>query len=453
MKTFLIILSLLLVTILPIPGVSAESGPPPMQEVEATGQGINADEAFKQAVIDAVRQVVGTLVSAENVINNERVIKDEVLTLSKGFVEKVLKQDKRNLSDGTWEVRLKCVVRKGQVYGKLQEAKVPTVKVDGVSLYADVVSQINVQKESTRVLAKAFDEFSMHLITAKVLDEKPPVLRRDDKATVINLNCQAVCDMDRYFSQLAPNLDATLSKVCLRQLTKKEINEMSYDYNIQSNAGGYIVGLPVKGGKNFKKWSYNYYVLDKRLFEEMPRWGTFKDRSRSGRAHTTTFVSDTFKVWALFIDSDGKTQFLQDVGELYFSSLGNCHFSFMPLMDNGSRNQKERSSLELFEWKHAVELPTSILSKVASIKLVIARPAQYWPKAVLRPNYIYLFENSTELPPGAWKFGGERRFEPFGPILIRGIGLPNFKKPVPEFVVLKDDIEFRMESGLMEFLP
>ena len=138
---------------------SAKSGPAPLQEVQATGAGATEDEAFKQAVVDAVRQVVGTLVSAENVVKNDRVIKDEVLTLSDGFVEKVLNQDKTKLDDGTWQVKLKCVVRKGQLYGKLQEANVPTVKFDGVSMFADVVSQSNFRQDAHKMLAKAVRDF------------------------------------------------------------------------------------------------------------------------------------------------------------------------------------------------------------------------------------------------------------------------------------------------------
>ena len=115
-----------------IPSVHAAPGRTAMQEVEATGEGANANEAFKQAVNDAIRQVVGTLVSAENLVNNDRVLKDEVLTLSDGSVEKVISQEKVKSDNGTWQVKLKCIVRKGQLYGKLQESKLPTVKFDGV---------------------------------------------------------------------------------------------------------------------------------------------------------------------------------------------------------------------------------------------------------------------------------------------------------------------------------
>ena len=89
----------------------ADSKVKELEEVESIGEGVSENDAFKQAVVDAVRQVTGTLVASETLIEDEEVIKDEVLTLSNGFVEKVLEQKKTKNSDGTWTVKLKCVVR------------------------------------------------------------------------------------------------------------------------------------------------------------------------------------------------------------------------------------------------------------------------------------------------------------------------------------------------------
>ncbi|MEK6238929.1 MAG: SHD1 domain-containing protein, partial [Planctomycetales bacterium] len=55
------------------------------QTVLAEGVGTANDAALKDAFRNAVRQVVGTVVDAETLINNDKLIDDKVLTYSDGF--------------------------------------------------------------------------------------------------------------------------------------------------------------------------------------------------------------------------------------------------------------------------------------------------------------------------------------------------------------------------------
>ena len=197
------------------PRPETTSGPAPFQEVDATGQGTSEDDAFKQAVNDAVRQVVGTLVSAENVINNDRVIKDEVLTLSNGFVEKVLSQDKTKLDDGTWQVKLKCIVRKGQLYGRLQEVKVPTVKFEGASLFADVVSQQSAEKDAAAMLAEAILGWNGSCYKAVSLSTKPDIIDQNQESVRIRMPCRVTLERSIYEKQFLGKLKNLLETIAI----------------------------------------------------------------------------------------------------------------------------------------------------------------------------------------------------------------------------------------------
>ena len=259
MKTFFITLSLLLVTILPIPGVSAESGPPPMQEVEATGQGITEDEAFKQAVVDAVRQVVGTLVSAENIISNDKLIKDEVLTLSNGFVEQVIKQEKSKTVDGAWNVKLRCVVRKGQVYDVLQKANVPTTKVDGISLFATAVSQSVFKKDSRKVVSKSVrDFFRVYPSLYKYDLQKPELVSGNDKISTVNIKYHCMVDTDLDWKQVLPPL-----QLALKSASKNESRMQEYNHDTYKNfekKGAKIIGI-----KERSEWVF--FDIDREILE------------------------------------------------------------------------------------------------------------------------------------------------------------------------------------------
>lgn len=284
MKKNFFTVMLLLVSLAANCSAYAESGPPPLQEVEATGQGANADDAFKQAVVDAVRQVVGSLVTAENVVNNERVIKDEVLTLSNGFVEKVIKREQKKLADGTWEVKLKCTVRKGQVYARLKEANVPTVKFDGVSVFADVVSQLDHQKSSVEMIRNALKTFSVNLVTATMLEEKPAIVARNETHTDVKMTWSVSVDVDSFFKNCAPVLNAAFSGVALSKSKKPLLTPLKYTENsgfLLRNADTFdcgtdevvpfdsIIAVAVEKQKN--RWGIAFYRIDKRIISQVPR--------------------------------------------------------------------------------------------------------------------------------------------------------------------------------------
>ncbi|SDM86953.1 hypothetical protein SAMN04488502_10861 [Dendrosporobacter quercicolus] len=56
------------------------------KEVSVQGFGLNREEAINDALRNAVEQTVGTLVSAETLVKNMRMVKDEIYTNSKGYV-------------------------------------------------------------------------------------------------------------------------------------------------------------------------------------------------------------------------------------------------------------------------------------------------------------------------------------------------------------------------------
>lgn len=182
------------------------------QEVDgASGQGTTENEARLQAYRDAIQQVVGVLVTSKNVVDNEKVIQDKILSVSNGFIDKILKEEKKQLADGTWQVNINCIVRKGELYGSLQKANVPTVKFDGTSLFADVVSQLDHQQSSVEMIKNALRKFSPDLVTATMLDEKPKIIDRNQQETTIQLTWRASVDLVGYFKNVSPALYDALS--------------------------------------------------------------------------------------------------------------------------------------------------------------------------------------------------------------------------------------------------
>lgn len=94
-----------------------------VKEVIVEGVGMTEKEALKDAFRAAVGQVVGTFVSSETLVKNEKLIQDKILTASDGFVKthKVL----RSRKDGTQvRVTVRVVVMREQLHARLREFKI-----------------------------------------------------------------------------------------------------------------------------------------------------------------------------------------------------------------------------------------------------------------------------------------------------------------------------------------
>ena len=88
--------------------------------VIATGVGETEHEAIKDAGRSAVKEAVGMFLVSETIVENEELIKDEVLSVSDGFVSKFRTISKRKDEDGLVEVKATITVVIGKVASKLR---------------------------------------------------------------------------------------------------------------------------------------------------------------------------------------------------------------------------------------------------------------------------------------------------------------------------------------------
>ena len=80
-------------------------------EVTAIGVGKTVEDAQKNAIINAVQQVVGLYVDAETFAKNEQLVVDQVLSISSGFVSsfEVKLPPRKRLTDGLFETTITAV--------------------------------------------------------------------------------------------------------------------------------------------------------------------------------------------------------------------------------------------------------------------------------------------------------------------------------------------------------
>jgi len=164
--------------LLPIVALAAET-----QTVVASGYGTTADDAKKAAIRAAVEQVVGSMVDAETLVENDELVRDEILSYSAGLVESAeFVGEPRKTPAGLVEVRIRAVVKKTEIEAKLPKSEKVVREVRGQSLFAKRVSGKQNLEDAEAVMKKVFD---------------PEKVRACVKADLVPLNDEgAVLDVD-----------------------------------------------------------------------------------------------------------------------------------------------------------------------------------------------------------------------------------------------------------------
>ena len=129
-----------------------------IETVEVTGMGATPEKAIKNATKEAVRQVVGMYVVAEAATKNRKLIKDEVLSASNGFVRKFTTIEKEVDEDGIHMVLAKVEVEVGKLTEALTGLNIAMKKIDTDDLTAQIVSKAETAKDFADMAYKVIFE-------------------------------------------------------------------------------------------------------------------------------------------------------------------------------------------------------------------------------------------------------------------------------------------------------
>jgi len=139
-----------------------------IEKVIVTGVGTDPDKATRNAIRNAVEQVVGTFISSDTAVKNNQLIKDEILSYSGGYAKgtKVISQEKTD--DGLVAVRLEAEVVSTRLKRKIQELNITTKQIEGKSLFAEAVSRQEEKENGAELLAKVLKKYPQAAYTFDV---------------------------------------------------------------------------------------------------------------------------------------------------------------------------------------------------------------------------------------------------------------------------------------------
>ena len=231
--------------------------------VAVKGKGVGVDEtaALKDAYRDAVETAVGMFVDAEQLVKNDELIKDEILTQSNAYIEgyKVLE---KGASGGLTTVKIQARVRKQQLTKKIagvMPAQVVSVGEALQGFHAKDATQSRRNADGAAILKKELSGLDLVKITLDyklassrpIIKEKPQgYVRTASNSVEVDYLFRAEINHERYFSAIVPRLKMIFDQISIVQpqevcFSLSKSDEPSYEDCVKAMSGvAYCVGGP-----------------------------------------------------------------------------------------------------------------------------------------------------------------------------------------------------------------
>ena len=233
-------------------------------DVVATGAGSSPEEALQNAYSAAIEQAVGVLVDAETQVENDQIIREKILTFSRGFVQKY-DEVKRWDKGGVHFVRIRAKVSASKLAERLHASNIAMRQLSGDLLYHQLVHDATSEGNAIEI---AFQDYRMDKVIKVELLGDPEVIDKDQTRAELKAKVRLSPDIAAW-AKLRQTLVPLLGKLAVRRATfGVECSEYSFSR-----------------GKTY--WSrgnpaYPYYEIPK-LGEEASLLHVFNRVSPSGR--------------------------------------------------------------------------------------------------------------------------------------------------------------------------
>ncbi|MBQ6141425.1 MAG: hypothetical protein IJI54_09075 [Kiritimatiellae bacterium] len=212
--------------------------------VKVKGRGVGADkaEALKDAYRDAVERAVGLYVDAEQLVKNEELVKDQILTQSNAYIDKYDVVQETTKPNGLVEIKILAEVRKRELTQKISDVMPEKRYVLSGGLkdtHARLTTQEKRNADGAALLEKALNEIGdplLKCIDCSLASPEAVVGKIDETRgstgsdnVLVNYLFKFEIDRQRFFDNVAKPL-----KEVLDQVAAAEPEEVSIQANVRS---------------------------------------------------------------------------------------------------------------------------------------------------------------------------------------------------------------------------
>jgi hypothetical protein len=174
---------------------------PKVTAVVAEGVGRDATAATKDALRQAVSQVVGVLVVAEDRVANDQLIGSKILTYSDGYVDRFEPIGTPTTSDGITRVKLQAWVQQGKLSKDLTANAIPVKEVDARSLQGQSDTKADQTRSAEELVVALFRDYPAKLLVAEPLE--PKRIDGDETATTFEVPVRVRIDDSKWKAWIA----------------------------------------------------------------------------------------------------------------------------------------------------------------------------------------------------------------------------------------------------------
>jgi len=225
--------------------------------VEATARGASASEARKEAIVAALRKVVGEYVEADVAIADDEVVRNELLSFSNaGGVRSEQVGEARLVGDEV-EVTMRVTVKPKPLVARVKGAAKAGAKLDGPALAAEIAAAKDDYEAKKRVLEKAFADLPDAFMTIRIVDSEGKeaqgidrkLVKADKKTGEATITIPVVLGFDAavWKNNVRPALHELLTAIAERKV--EEGLSLVHDSESWSNNVFKYTRTPVKGMK------------------------------------------------------------------------------------------------------------------------------------------------------------------------------------------------------------
>jgi hypothetical protein len=166
---------------LPATGSNPPAGP---VTVEATGRGETARAARQDAIVAALRQIVGEYIEADVQLADEEVVRNEILSFSNaGGVRSEQVGEPRVVGD-EFEVVMRVTVEPRPLVERVRGTATAEARLDGAALAAELAAAKDDFAAKQRVLEKLFENLPDAFMTIRIVDSEGKDTRGFDRKLV-----------------------------------------------------------------------------------------------------------------------------------------------------------------------------------------------------------------------------------------------------------------------------
>lgn len=207
-------------------------------KVIVTGVGADADAARRSAIRNAVEQVIGVYVSADTLVRNHVILKDEILGYSGGYVRDYRVVSEEQDRDGLVAVTIEADVVASKLKRKLEFLNIAIRNVEGERLFNEASGRLEEKRSGAALLEKIISKYPQAAYNFEV--SAPQIGSVDQASGKATLNIPLKIRWDQSFLD---ELLFVMEQVSREELKMVDILSFSQDANNKYLRNGIVFCL------------------------------------------------------------------------------------------------------------------------------------------------------------------------------------------------------------------